>query len=94
METEEGLINTLFYNKDLFERAKAERMLMQFDMILLAAVAQPEITLSALVEMLSDAERQQQETKRDEFKEARRKMLKDLKSRTVKAPRAKGEVGL
>jgi acyl carrier protein len=94
IEGEEGLINTLFYNKDLFDKGRVERMLAQYDTILLAAVAQPESRLSALMEILADAERQQQMTEREEFKDARRRMLKDLKSRAVKAPRAKGEVGL
>ncbi|HKG23768.1 MAG TPA: condensation domain-containing protein, partial [Blastocatellia bacterium] len=94
IESEEGLINTLFYNKDLFEKDRIERMLAQYDTILLAAVARPESRLSALAEMLADAERQQQVAEREEFKDARRRMLMELKSRTVKAPRAKGEVGL
>ena len=57
-DTEQGLIATLAYNKDLFEAATISRMLGHFRNLLEAVVANPERRLSDLP-FLGEAERQQ-----------------------------------
>ncbi|MGB6563263.1 MAG: condensation domain-containing protein, partial [Candidatus Binataceae bacterium] len=57
-DTEQGLIATLAYNKDLFEAATISRMLGHFGNLLEAVVANPERRLSDLP-FLGEAERQQ-----------------------------------
>jgi aspartate racemase len=57
-DTEQGLIGTLAYNKDLFEAATITRMLGHFRTLLEAVVANPERRLSDL-SLLCEAERQQ-----------------------------------
>ena len=57
-DTEQGLIGTLAYNKDLFEAATITRMLGHFKTLLEAVVANPERRLSDL-SLLCEAERQQ-----------------------------------
>lgn len=57
-DTEQGLIGTLAYNKDLFETATITRMLSHFRTFLEAIVANPERRLSDFP-FLSEAERQQ-----------------------------------
>ncbi len=57
-DTEQGLIATLAYNKDLFEAATITRMLGHFRNLLQAVVANPERRLSDLP-ILGETERQQ-----------------------------------
>ncbi len=58
LDAEDGITGAFEYNTDLFERATVERMVTHFQMLLKAAVAQPEQRLSAL-SLLTDREKQE-----------------------------------
>ncbi len=67
------------YNTDLFNEATINKMLAFYELILQNVVIQPEIRLSRLVQIVNEAEREQQAARQKEFKEARRRMLQNLK---------------
>ncbi|HYK22282.1 MAG TPA: amino acid adenylation domain-containing protein [Pyrinomonadaceae bacterium] len=56
-ESTEGLVGTLNYNTDLFDRPSVERMARHFEHLLEAAVSNPDEQISRL-QMLPDAERE------------------------------------
>ncbi len=78
-ERDEGLKVAFNYNTDLFNEATINKMLAFYELILQNVVIQPEIRLSRLVQIVNEAEREQQAARQKEFKEARRRMLQNLK---------------
>ncbi|MDZ7967874.1 MAG: amino acid adenylation domain-containing protein [Nostoc sp. DedSLP03] len=78
-DTEQGLIAELEYNTEIFNASSMTRMLGHFETLVRTVVAQPEIKLNALEEVLADADRQQQIAKEKELKETRLQKFKNIK---------------
>jgi hypothetical protein len=68
----------LEYNTDIFNKRTAARLLEHFELVLAAAVARPDSTLSALAEALRRADADRRLSKQKELKQAQFKKLKAL----------------
>ncbi len=79
-ETEQGLIGSLEYSTDLFNASTITKFIKDYEIILHSVVAQPNIKLTAIKEILAKADKQRQDTKRQEFKQARHQKFKSFKS--------------
>ena len=58
LETGDGLVGALHYNTDLFDAATIIRMAGRFQLLLDKVVAEPDIKLNEIVEMVAESERQ------------------------------------
>jgi amino acid adenylation domain-containing protein len=83
LETDEGLVGALLYNTDLFDAATITRMAGRFQLLLDKVVAEPDIKLNEIVEMLTEAERRQRRARQEEFKHVRRTKLKNVKLQPI-----------
>lgn len=81
-DTGSGLVLDLEYNIDLFDDRTACRWMEHYEAILRAVVARPEVTPDGLCEMLGRVEEQHEATLREEFAQARVKLLKTTRRRT------------
>jgi non-ribosomal peptide synthetase component F len=75
---ERELLCQLEYNTDIFNQRTAARLLAHFELVLGAAVARPDATLSALAEALRRADSDHRLSKQKELKQAQFKRLKAL----------------
>lgn len=81
VEKEQGLIGTWAYRTSLFESATIVRFAEQFETLLNRIVNDVEVSLKDLRESLVNADREREQTKREEFKAARRRRLKNINER-------------
>ncbi|MBW4673831.1 MAG: amino acid adenylation domain-containing protein [Desmonostoc geniculatum HA4340-LM1] len=79
-ETEQGLSGSLEYSTDLFNASAIAKFITDYEMILRAVVAQPNIRFTSIKEILATADQQRQEAKQQEFKQARSQKFKAFKS--------------
>ena len=82
-DTDAGLGATLEYDKRLFDADTIARLVEHYQLLLDHVVSQPETRLSELANMFAQADRQREEARREEFKSARRRRLRDVKSKAV-----------
>ncbi|NMG07615.1 non-ribosomal peptide synthetase [Brasilonema sp. UFV-L1] len=75
-ETQQGLSGSLQYNTALYESTTITQFLEQFKTLLSKIVAQPNIRLNTIKEILSEADRQRQLVKEQEVKKAAVQKLK------------------
>jgi non-ribosomal peptide synthetase component F len=94
METAASLSVSIRYNTDLFDPATVARMAGHFEKILSHFVTQPHAKLSALKEILAEADRQQQVTSRQECRKANLQKLKTVKRKAVSGSRPSGNSGI
>jgi acyl carrier protein len=74
-----GLSGLLLYNTDLFELGTVVRMFNQFESLLAHVVAQPDARLSALIEPLAEADRQQARSREEGLRKSQSEKLKNLR---------------
>ncbi|MBX9257864.1 amino acid adenylation domain-containing protein [Desmonostoc muscorum CCALA 125] len=79
-ETEQGLSGSLEYSTDLFNASAIAQFITDYEMILRAVVGQPNIRFTSIKEILTTADKQRQNTKQEEFKQARSQKFKAFKS--------------
>jgi amino acid adenylation domain-containing protein len=77
-ETTRGISGQFEFNRELFGASTRARLAGHFQTLLASVVAQPDIRVSTLVEQLQDVDKQQQAVSRQEFRESRRRKLKDM----------------
>ena len=73
----------VLYNTDLFDLNTVVRMFNQFESLLTNIVAQPDARLSALIEPLAEADRQQAKSKEEGFRKSKGERLKNLKRSSI-----------
>lgn len=83
VRTKQGLGGSMIYSTDLFDASTIARMIASFQVILREVTSEPEIRLSVLAEKLAEADRQQQVTKRQEFKQTRQRMLEKVRLSSI-----------
>ncbi len=83
IETASSFSASLRYNTDLFDAAAIIRMAGHFETVLNHVVTQPTAKLSALKEILAEADRQQLVTARQEYRKANLQKLKTVKRKPV-----------
>jgi len=83
-ETPEGLTGFFEYKTDLFEASAIARMVRLYETLLDTVIKQPDIQINSLVEVLENAEKQQQLIQEQEFKKARRKKLGNIRRNPTK----------
>jgi amino acid adenylation domain-containing protein len=77
------LTGNLEYSTDLFDSATITRMLADYEIILRTVVAQPNITLLDLQEILAAANKQKQIVKEEQFLQARRNKFRNFKTKSA-----------
>jgi amino acid adenylation domain-containing protein len=82
-ETPEGLKGFFEYKIDLFNATTIAQMVELFEILLATVVEQPDIKLTNLVEILKEAEKQQQIIKNQEFKQERRHQLGQVTRKAI-----------
>ncbi len=80
-DTAEGLAGAIQYNSDLFNASRITRMRDHFAMLLEQAATNPDAKLSELIAKLAEADKQHHDQQIRGFKQARARMLKNLKSK-------------
>jgi non-ribosomal peptide synthetase component F len=85
-DTDEGLAATLQYDQRLFDAETIARLAEHYQLLLDHVVSQPETRLSEIANMFAHADRQREEARREEFKSARRRRLRDVKSKAAAQP--------
>jgi non-ribosomal peptide synthetase component F len=93
-ETPDGLHGWFAYNTDLFDAATITRMIGHFETLLHGIAAQPDAPLSALREMLNEADRQEQVRKEEELEEVSLDKLRKVKRRAIDGSQSRGDSGL
>jgi amino acid adenylation domain-containing protein len=71
---------TWLYDQTMFDAARIQRMTRHLQEALENAVVNPEIKMSDLTNMLDEADRRQQMVEQKEFKEMRRRKLREMKT--------------
>ncbi|MBC1235681.1 non-ribosomal peptide synthetase [Nostoc sp. 2RC] len=79
-ESEQGLSGSWEYSTDLFNASRITKFITDYEIILRAVVAQPNIKFTGIKEILAAAEKQTQDAKQEEFKQARSQKFKAFKS--------------
>ncbi len=79
----ENLIVRLQYNTDLFYAGTIARMLTQFETLLRHVVADPDVTLSGLKEILSEVEKREQTVKQRSRKLSSAQMLSSIRRKPI-----------
>lgn len=85
-DLDEGLVATLEYDERLFAAETIVRLAEHYQLLLDHVVSQPEARLSELAKMFAEADRKREEMRREEFKTARRRRLRDVKSKAAAQP--------
>lgn len=83
IDTEQGLTGKLEYNTEIFDASSITRMLGHFKTLVHTVVAQPQIRLKALEEILVEADRQQQIVKQKKLREIRTQKFKNVQRRVI-----------
>jgi acyl carrier protein len=78
-DTADGLSGAIQYNSDLFNASRITRMRDHFAMLLEQAATNPDARLSELIAKLAEADKQHHDQQIRGFKQARARMLKNLK---------------
>lgn len=81
VEKEQGLIGTWGYRTSLFEPSTIVRFAKHFELLLNCIINDTEVSLKDLGELLVNDDREREQAKRQEFKEARRRRLKNVNER-------------
>ena len=89
-ETEAGLVGWIEYSTDLFESASIVQLLVYFETLLQAVVKQPQLQLSELKEILTQADNRQQLVQRQARKKIYQQKLKQVQRKAVRATPEKG----
>jgi non-ribosomal peptide synthetase component F len=76
----DGVYGTWLYDQTLFDASRMQRMTRHLQEVLENAVANPDITMSDLANILAEVDRQQQIVEQKEFREMRRKKFKEIKT--------------
>ncbi|MBD2410524.1 non-ribosomal peptide synthetase [Nostoc calcicola FACHB-389] len=79
-ENERGLSGSLEYSTDLFHATAIAKFITDYEIILRAVVVQPNIKFTGIKEILAAADKQRQDAKQEEFKQARSQKFKAFKS--------------
>ncbi|MBE8964963.1 TauD/TfdA family dioxygenase [Nostocales cyanobacterium LEGE 12452] len=79
-ESEQGLSGSFEYSTDLFNVSTIAKLITDYEIILRAVVAQPNIKSTAIKEILLTADKQRQDAKQQEFQQVRRQKFKAFKS--------------
>jgi non-ribosomal peptide synthetase component F len=80
-ETARGLVATLKYRTDLFTATTITRWLDQWETLLHTVVAQPEVTLDALDEVLRESDQERQRRQIEALDQASGRMFKSIQRR-------------
>jgi hypothetical protein len=94
IETAGSFSASMRYNSDLFDAATIIRMAGHFEMLLYHVVTKPNAELNALKEILAEADRQQLETTRKEYRKANFQKLKTVKRKPVSGSQLSGNSGI
>jgi hypothetical protein len=94
IETAGSFSASMRYNSDLFDAAAIIRMAEHFEILLRHVVTQPHAELNALKEILAEADRQQLETTRNEYRKANLQKLKTVKRKPVSGSQLSGNSGI
>jgi hypothetical protein len=86
IETPSSLAVSIRYNSDLFYPATITQMAEHFDSLLRGVVAEPEITLKALKEIIATADRQRQEANRKQCRQINSEKLNTVRRRAFGLP--------
>lgn len=73
----------LEYSTELFKTSTIAQILENLETVLSTVVTQPEIKLNEIKEILEAAEKQKQVVKKEDFKDARRRKLKEIKPKLI-----------
>ena len=74
---------TWMYNPNLFDSSTIARMARLYEMLLSSVVADPEIRVNALNEVLSEADKSQRATEQKDFQETSQRKLKTIRRKAV-----------
>jgi Condensation domain len=86
IETPSSLAVSIRYNSDLFYPATITQMAEHFDSLLRGVVAEPEITLKALKEIIATADRQRQDANRKQCRQINSEKLNTVRRRAFGLP--------
>jgi acyl carrier protein/NRPS condensation-like uncharacterized protein len=81
VEKEQGLTGIWGYRTSLYDSSTMVRLMQYYEMILNCIINDTEVSLKALRELLVNADREREQAKREEFKAARRRRLKNVNER-------------
>jgi acyl carrier protein len=84
VDTPGELTGVLLYNTDLFDAATVLGVFRQFESLLEQIVEHPEAKLSALIDLLAEAERQQARSREELFRQSQGQKLKNLRRVTTR----------
>ncbi|HAJ59258.1 MAG TPA: AMP-dependent synthetase [Cyanobacteria bacterium UBA8543] len=84
-ETEQGLVGWIEYSTDLFAAASIVCLLNHFETLLHTVVAQPQLNLSELEELLTQTDKKQKLIQRRARQEIYQQELKQIQRKTVRA---------
>jgi amino acid adenylation domain-containing protein len=82
-ETGSEVMISWVYNPDLFDSVTIARMAANYEMLLRAAIADPQIRLSALCELHAGAEKQQRGSDHKKFQDAGLEKLKKIRRKAI-----------
>jgi hypothetical protein len=82
-ETQQGLAGSLEYSTDLFNPSTIGRLVNHFKLILHIISTRPEVRLSALMEMLAEAEKREPKVQEKNLADSSLRKLKRVKRRTI-----------
>jgi glycosyltransferase involved in cell wall biosynthesis len=85
------LYGELIYSTDLYNEASIVRLVQNFELLLAGVAANPDIRLGELKQLLEEADRRHHLARQEEFKQAKRGTLRNVKPRAVSVPDTKGE---
>jgi non-ribosomal peptide synthetase component F len=82
-EIERHLVGNIVYAKGLFDAATVMSMRQQLEAVLRKVVMQAEVKLSALTEMLAEADNQHQVMKKADYEESIHQRLRHIRPRVI-----------
>jgi amino acid adenylation domain-containing protein len=85
-DSDEGVAGSLDYDTRLFDADTIARLAEHYTSLLHYVPSHPEARLSDFANMFAQADRQREEARREEFKTARRRKLRDVKSKAAVQP--------
>jgi hypothetical protein len=87
MDTGQGLIASMTYNKNLFDAGLIDRMVGSAETLLSTVVANPDLSLSELEIILRQSDARRIAAAERQFAETRKRKLQSVKRRTIEAAR-------
>ncbi len=93
VDTKHGLTGELMYDPSLFEEQRIERMLTQFETLLLHVVANPEASLKRLIESLVEADKEQGSAEEKEVAEAGLRKLQHVRRKPISSHLVHAQAG-